>query len=145
MRAIFFVALKCLEYLIIHCHQLPCLINIEHLVNAQYVFVFNGYFIPTIAFYPLVFVYEIWFLNLFLQSLVDLFLISVCLELCTDIVNFGYQQSYSNSIPSELSAASIQSLKARDSAAYLASQSISSRYCASTSSMKNPTMSMSEV
>ncbi|KAK6259373.1 hypothetical protein SCA6_013847 [Theobroma cacao] len=54
-------------------------------------------------------------------------------------------QSYSNSIPSELSAASIQSLKARDSAAYLASQSISSRYCASTSSMKNPTISMSEV
>ncbi|XWS41038.1 hypothetical protein CRYUN_Cryun17cG0046700 [Craigia yunnanensis] len=54
-------------------------------------------------------------------------------------------QSYSNSIPSDLLAATIQSIKARDSAAFLASQSISSRYSSSASSIKNPTASMSEV
>ncbi|XVF60745.1 hypothetical protein PTKIN_Ptkin08bG0072900 [Pterospermum kingtungense] len=54
-------------------------------------------------------------------------------------------QSYSNSIPTNLLAATIQSIKARDSAAFLASESISSRYSGSESSFKNLTASMSEV
>ncbi|XVF14488.1 hypothetical protein REPUB_Repub09cG0064400 [Reevesia pubescens] len=54
-------------------------------------------------------------------------------------------QSYSNSLPSELVAATIQSIQARDSAAFLASQSISSRGSSSASSIKNPTASMYEV
>ncbi|XVF16805.1 hypothetical protein REPUB_Repub10bG0063800 [Reevesia pubescens] len=54
-------------------------------------------------------------------------------------------QSYSNSTPSDLLVATIQSIKARDSAAFLASQSISSRYGSSASSIKYPTASMSEV
>ncbi|XWS30110.1 hypothetical protein CRYUN_Cryun24cG0089900 [Craigia yunnanensis] len=54
-------------------------------------------------------------------------------------------QSYLNSIPSDLQAATIQSIKARDSAAFLASQSISPRFSGSASSTKYPTTSMSEV
>ncbi|XVE86241.1 hypothetical protein DITRI_Ditri18aG0019800 [Diplodiscus trichospermus] len=54
-------------------------------------------------------------------------------------------QSDSNSRPRDLLAATTQSMKARDSAAFLASHSISSRYSSSPSSIKNPTTSMSEV
>ncbi|XP_022750768.1 uncharacterized protein LOC111299682 [Durio zibethinus] len=54
-------------------------------------------------------------------------------------------QSYSNSIPSDLLVASIQSITARDSAAFLASQLISSRYSSSASSIKNATASKPEI
>ncbi|KAG4150983.1 hypothetical protein ERO13_D04G036000v2 [Gossypium hirsutum] len=53
-------------------------------------------------------------------------------------------ESYSNTLPSDLLAVAIQSTKARDPAACLASQSISSRYIGSASSVKNPIASMSQ-
>ncbi|MBA0600906.1 uncharacterized protein LOC105780279 isoform X2 [Gossypium raimondii] len=53
-------------------------------------------------------------------------------------------ESYSNTLPSDLLAVAIQSTKARDPAAFLASQSISSRYIGSASSVKNPIASMSQ-
>ncbi|OMP05925.1 hypothetical protein COLO4_08450 [Corchorus olitorius] len=54
-------------------------------------------------------------------------------------------QSYSNSTTSDIVAEALQSLKARDSAAFPASQSISSRYGSTASSIKNLTVSMPEV
>ncbi|XP_039044919.1 uncharacterized protein LOC120184554 isoform X1 [Hibiscus syriacus] len=53
-------------------------------------------------------------------------------------------QSHSNSMPSDILAAAIQSRKARDSAAFLTSASISSRYISSASSMKSPIEPMSQ-
>ncbi|GMI67750.1 hypothetical protein HRI_000444200 [Hibiscus trionum] len=53
-------------------------------------------------------------------------------------------QSHSNSMPSDILAAAFQSTKARDSAAFLTSPSISSRYIGSASSIKNPIVSMSQ-
>ncbi|XP_039053553.1 uncharacterized protein LOC120195677 [Hibiscus syriacus] len=54
-------------------------------------------------------------------------------------------QSHSNSMPSDILAPAIQSIEARDSAAYLTSPSFSSRCIGSASSIKNPTVSMSQV
>ncbi|XP_039028889.1 uncharacterized protein LOC120162894 isoform X2 [Hibiscus syriacus] len=53
-------------------------------------------------------------------------------------------QSHSNSMPSDILAAAIRSTEARDSAAFLTSPSISSRYIGSASSIKNPIVSMSQ-
>ncbi|KAK8652588.1 hypothetical protein V6N13_126616 [Hibiscus sabdariffa] len=55
-----------------------------------------------------------------------------------------FPQSHSNSMPSDILAASIQSTEARDSAAFLTSPSISSRYNGSAPSIKNPIVSMSQ-
>ncbi|KAK8716439.1 hypothetical protein V6N13_043748 [Hibiscus sabdariffa] len=54
-------------------------------------------------------------------------------------------QSHSSPVPSDILAVAIQSTKARDSAAFLTSPSISSRYIGSASSIKNPIVSMSQV
>ncbi|KAE8655792.1 Magnesium transporter CorA family protein [Hibiscus syriacus] len=54
-------------------------------------------------------------------------------------------QSHSNSMPSDILAPAIQSIEARDSAAYLTSPSFSSRCIGSASSIKNPTVSMSQI
>ncbi|XVF58520.1 hypothetical protein PTKIN_Ptkin07bG0072600 [Pterospermum kingtungense] len=54
-------------------------------------------------------------------------------------------QSHLNSIPSDLLAVTIQSIKARDSVAILASHSISFGNSSYASAIKNPTASMSEI